>query len=135
LVKQIYDLVYIMALHGQYTEYPQFGANQISIGGPYSVRGFNDNGLDGNTGAYLRNELSIPVMRQDNGWIECYVALDAGWVKNELDTSGGTIVGGAIGMRANLAGLNIDLFYSAPLEDDDAPGNNGFAGVSLNYQY
>ncbi len=135
LVKQIAKLTYILTLHGQYTEYSQFGANQISVGGPYSVRGFSDNGLNGNTGAYLRNELTIPMVRHDNGWMELYLALDAGWVKKEQDTTGGNILGGALGMRANLMGLNLDLFYSAPLDDHDAPDNHDFAGLSLSYQY
>jgi hemolysin activation/secretion protein len=135
LVKRISSLTYILTLHSQYTQESQFGANQISIGGPYSVRGFNENGLSGNTGAYLRNELTIPVVRRDNGWMELYLALDAGWIKKDQDTIGGSVVGGAIGMRANLAGLNIDLFYSSPIDDHDAPDNHDFAGLSLSYQY
>jgi hemolysin activation/secretion protein len=135
LVKSFSSLIYTMTLHGQYAEESQFSPNQISIGGPYSVRGFNDIGLDGNTGAYMRNELAMPVVWGEKGWLEMYLALDAGWVKNEQDTNGGSIVGGALGMRANLAGVDVDLFYSTPLDDDDAPGNHDFAGFSLRYQY
>ena len=53
------DFKYDFSLRAQYSKNILYGSEEISIGGPYSVRGFKKTGLSGNTGFYIRNELSF----------------------------------------------------------------------------
>lgn len=49
---------YSLDFHAQRSSQQLFSVNQISIGGPYSVRGYKEDGLSGNSGYYYRNELA-----------------------------------------------------------------------------
>ncbi|MBA4707285.1 ShlB/FhaC/HecB family hemolysin secretion/activation protein [Aquitalea aquatica] len=97
-----------------------YGSEQLLIGSIYSVRGFVNNSLSGDTGYYWRNDLSMQQQFQIghetlNGKI--YAALDTGWVTNmNPDLQGGSLTGAAIGLQAQWRGLTWDLFRSAPVE-------------------
>lgn len=49
---------YSLSLNSQYSTDILYGSEQISIGGQGSVRGYKDEGVSGDSGGYLRNDLS-----------------------------------------------------------------------------
>lgn len=118
-------------LRAQYSTNYLFGTEEISMGGVYSVRGFNDTGLSGNTGFYFRNELS-PTYTVDKVNISPYIALDYGYVKENKYNVYGTILGGTIGSRIAWNDINFDIFYSTPLKNSEFTKEDSSSFVGLN---
>lgn len=137
---------YNFSFHGQYAAQGIIGSEQIGIGGPYSVRGFKNEGqLSGNKGFYIRNELSLN-QAFPKGSFNPYFALDLGVVAKNEQSYGGHIIGVAIGSRLNLYGFSLDMFKSIPSKDSNEvtyrpngdevrTENDGFAGFSLSYRF
>ena len=96
-----------------------YGSEQLLIGSIYSVRGFVNNSLSGDTGYYWRNDLAMQQQFRIGGETlngKIYAALDTGWVSNmNPDLQGGRLTGAAIGLQAQWRGLSWDLFRSAPV--------------------
>ncbi len=96
-----------------------YGSEQLLIGSIYSVRGFVNNSLSGDTGYYWRNDLSMAHQFRIGGETlngKIYAALDTGWVSNRNpDLQGGRLTGAAIGLQLRWRGLSWDLFRSAPV--------------------
>ncbi len=103
-------------LSAQYSPYKLFSSEQISIGGPYSVRGFNNANISGNSGYFIRNEVSFAKKIKTFN-IRPYLGLDYGFIKKSADSSYGDISGGVIGTKINKEFLNLNLFYSFPIND------------------
>lgn len=60
-------------MDSQYAKQTLFGSEQFSIGGYYSVRGFRENYINGDSGYYFRNKINFnagsivaPLLRQEN---------------------------------------------------------------------
>jgi len=137
LSKSISDFKYNLTFHLQHTKDQLFSVNQISIGGPYSVRGYNKEGLSGNSGHYYRNELSYTLKSK---WFNTitptiYAGIDGGWIKREDDTTGGTIVGEFVGLKLNYDSFNYDMYYSKPLRTADVSEYENFLGIQMSYQF
>ncbi len=123
------QLVFTTHLYGQYSEDILPGADQIGIGGMYSVRGFDDAGLGGDMGFYLRNELtwhSNPNMYRFispyAGRLSPWIGFDMGSVWNNSDDNDkeGWLAGGALGVKGQggqigKTYLNWDITASYPL--------------------
>lgn len=138
MMKAIDVLRYKLNFHGQYSDDQLFSVNQLSIGGAYSVRGYQSEGLSGNSGYYLRNELSYPSFAKELiSFVDLtpYIALDNGYIRKEEDSDGGRLLSSSIGLQANQYGLFVDLFYSMPLWKESVHNAKPFLGVSLNYKY
>ncbi len=100
---------------------------QISAGGLYTVRGFRGQSISGNSGGYIRNELTwLPRFSMPDtatkwlGSSQVFVALDAGWVPdrgNETATPG-VVKGFAIGHRLTNGRIVAEIGLEEPL---DAP--------------
>ena len=137
---------YNFSFHGQYAKQGIIGSEQIGIGGPYSVRGFKNEGqLSGNKGFYIRNELSLN-KKLKHGSFSPYFALDWGVVSKNEQSYGGHIVGAAVGTRLNYNSFTLDFFKSIPIADSNKvtfkpngdevrKTNKGFAGFSLSYRF
>ncbi len=137
---------YNFSFYGQYAEQGIVGSEQIGIGGPYSVRGFeNESQISGNKGFYIRNELAFS-QPYTNGTISPYLALDYGVVSRNEESYGGHIVGIAFGCRFNFHHWSLDLSQSLPVIDSNrityTPNgdevrktNNGLSGFSLSYRF
>jgi hemolysin activation/secretion protein len=135
-----------LTFHGQWAQMKIPGTELLSIGGPYSVRGFQEAGqLSGNTGGYLRSELSLnqPI---PHGYFSPYLGLDLGHVIPNRRSVGGTIVGFSAGVRLSLGSLRLDLYGALPLRDPhlvvEAPNGDitrrrkkGRFGMSLSYLF
>jgi len=126
-----------LTFHLQETNDQLFSVNQISIGGPYSVRGYNKEGLSGNSGHYYRNEFSYtPESKWFNAIIPTfYAGIDGGWIKKEEDTTGGTIVGEFVGLKLSYDSFDYDMYYSKPLRTIEVDEFENFLGVQMSYKF
>ncbi|MTI09938.1 ShlB/FhaC/HecB family hemolysin secretion/activation protein [Curvivirga aplysinae] len=105
----------------QYSKDELFGSEQIGAGGQYSVRGYRNNSISGDTGGYIRNEIiwypQIDHQLFDGTNIETFIAYDAGWIRSDLNDAfeGGRVSGSALGMRVNGEYLIAEITYEKPL--------------------
>ncbi|TGG93458.1 ShlB/FhaC/HecB family hemolysin secretion/activation protein [Natronospirillum operosum] len=106
-------------MRAQYNLNDLIPQDRFSIGGRYSVRGFEGgNSLSGERGAYLRNELSLRLPRVPH---QPFLALDGGIVggAGADDFPDSTLIGLAGGLRGALFGIQYDTFASLPLSYPD----------------
>ncbi|WP_260514569.1 ShlB/FhaC/HecB family hemolysin secretion/activation protein [Serratia fonticola] len=111
------SLYYLTSTYGQTSADNLYSSERISLGGQYSVRGFKEQYLTGNRGAYWRNELNwqlgtVPVI----GEVSLTSALDGGWLRSELhQVDGGSVAGAALGLAMNNKGFNQSFTVGKPL--------------------
>lgn len=125
-------------LRGQYSDSYLFGTEEIAMGGVYSIRGFNHSGLSGNSGFYDRNELSVKYLIDEDIIISPYIGLDLGHVIKDKNNIYGNVVGGAIGGRFTVfKDMNLDIFYSLPLKDNQFTKDESdeFVGFNISYNF
>ena len=136
-IKKFNPFSYSLDFHLQHTKDQLFGINQLSIGGPYSVRGYKEESIDGNRGYYYRNELTYSYPKKIFNYFRTsyYIALDGGWIKKEEDTSGGRLLGEAIGMKWNSKDFLFDTYYSKALRTNDVSKNKNFFALQLVYKF
>lgn len=122
----------------QFTGYAQisndylYGTEQISIGGAYSIRGFQKQGLSGSRGWYTRNDLSFPV----NEYFSPYIAYDIGRISTASDTQGGTLSSATIGLRSHYRAFSLDVYGANPLNHpNDTFSTSPFVGVNLSANF
>ncbi|WP_115938905.1 ShlB/FhaC/HecB family hemolysin secretion/activation protein [Aestuariispira insulae] len=117
-------LAWSSSANWQYAQDGLFGSEQIGVGGLYSVRGFREDSLSGDTGGYWRNELALNGIDQDWGLFEPvvgsitpYVAFDMGRVlTNRGDANEkGTVSGWSVGLRNDARYFRFDLQFSQGL--------------------
>ena len=106
------------SLHGQWTMNEQrlYGVDMISMGGRYTVRGFDGEvTLMGANGWYLRNEFATKFPKQK---AELYLDLDVGAVYGYgADLyNGHVLAGAALGVRGTVNDISYDIFAAAPIE-------------------
>ena len=137
LQKSFTILNYTLSGHLQHSNNRLFNKNQISIGGPYSVRGYQDEGLNGNSGFYLRNELSKTLQSKFFGILaqSYFIALDGGHIKQEVDSKGGSLLSSSIGIRLSKSNFNAEMTYSMPIYKDDVDITKNFLGFNLTYRF
>ena len=94
--------------------------DRFSIGGRYSVRGFDgESALTGERGWFLRNDWSMALGESIH---ELYLGLDAGEVSGPSSQNllGKSLSGGVIGIKGSFKGFSItyqyDVFVGAPLD-------------------
>jgi len=137
MVKRLDAFQYSLSGHYQHSNDQLFSTNQISIGGHYSVRGYQKEGLDGNTGFYVRNEFSYtPHVKFLEYFDQTYfIALDYGEIKKEEDTNGGKLFSDTIGLKLKQGDFDMTLYYAMPLLKKDVSVSQTFVGVSANYRF
>lgn len=108
-------------------------AELITIGGRYSVRGFDgEQTLAGERGAYLRNTFTLPL-----GVLAPYLGIDIGRVGGPSTQEGHRqLTGAVLGLRGSYRGLSWDLFAGRRIHaprgfDTEQPAT----GFQLIYQY
>ena len=103
-------------LSGQWSPDPLFGSEQMSFGGPGTVRGVREAALFGNRAALMRNELSVALSSPDGflDMVSLYAALDCGVVKGQArhDIDDGALCGEAFGLRGSQGGIGFDVSYA-----------------------
>ncbi|KAA0915569.1 ShlB/FhaC/HecB family hemolysin secretion/activation protein [Psychrobacter sp. ANT_WB68] len=134
-------LNYHAAFKGQYATEALTPNERFSIGGRYSVRGFDgERSLSGDHGALLRQELSAYIGDKPHA---VYAGIDAGYVK--LDNAaqddlllGNHLVGGVVGFKGYVTPIrtSYDLFAGYPLaQPDNFSDKEWVTGFSLGWQY
>lgn len=105
-------------LRGQWNETPLIAQDRFSIGGRYTVRGFDGElMLSGNRGWLLRNDLSWNYATQH----QFYVGVDWGGVSKTTEWElGQNLTGAVMGFRGNFKHLNYDFFIGKALEKPTA---------------
>ncbi|WP_309898721.1 ShlB/FhaC/HecB family hemolysin secretion/activation protein [Variovorax soli] len=120
----------------QWNRAPLTPQDRFSIGGRYTVRGFDgEASLMGERGWLLRNDL---------GWAlgetgaELYAGVDFGQVggRSTEQVVGQRLSGGVIGLRGARNGLSYELFIGAPIHKPEGLRTaRATAGFSLNYSF
>lgn len=133
----LYEPTYNLSLMGQITNKNVFAADEISIGGPYSVRGFNSADIYGEKGFYIRNDFSLNSNIQ-NFRISPYIGLDYGYIAHFEDyTERANILGSTVGFKSSYKDIFLDLFYHRPLVDNPhiEQLNSGFTGFTFSFNF
>lgn len=129
-----YQAGYQANLKAQYAQEALIPSERMSIGGRYSVRGFDgERTLSGDIGAILRQDVSFPIKQSNHS---LYLGLDAGSIamqNKEQDNLllGHTLVGGVIGIKGQIKPikLNHDLFVGHSIRQPEHFGKrNGLVG-------
>lgn len=110
---------YRAAWRGQWDRTPLVPQDRFSIGGRYTVRGFDgENTLMGERGQVLRNDLGILL---GDLWPEFYVAVDHGYVDGPSSRLlvGKRLTGAAIGWRGSFKHMSYDFFVGQPVSKPD----------------
>lgn len=120
----------------QWNKTPLILQDRFSLGGRYTVRGFDGElTLTGERGWLWRNELAWQVNRLGH---QLYFALDSGRVmgwstKNQL---GHHLMGSALGLRGNIKGMSYDVFVGKPVRKPEGfSTSDTVAGFNLNYPF
>lgn len=120
----------------QLNQTPLIQQDQFSLGGRYSVRGFDGElSLTGEKGWTWRNELGWNVAGRGQ---ELYLALDAGriWGRESELQLGKKLIGTALGLRGNLWGLDYDVFVGRPLKKPEGFRTSKIVtGFNLSYRF
>jgi hemolysin activation/secretion protein len=127
---------YIGTLRGQTTQSPLYLSDQFSIGGRYTVRGFDGElTLTAERGFFLRNELDMPITNTTHS---AYLGLDVGKVfgPSVQYLVGDTLAGATLGVRGSAYGFSYDLFSSWPVyRPAEFKTTIPTVGFSLAFQY
>lgn len=130
------NLRYLGAFRGQWNDTPLVPQDRFSIGGRYTVRGFDgDMMLSSDSGWTLRNDVGFVLGASGQ---ELYLALDYGEVSGQASQYliGTRLAGTALGLRGNLLGGSYDIFVGQPIKKPDGFRTaNTTAGFSLNWNY
>ncbi|CAB3743623.1 Hemolysin transporter protein ShlB [Paraburkholderia sediminicola] len=112
------SVAFLSSAYAQWAPAALFSSERMVVGGDTSVRGFRDQYLYANTGAYLRNEVDWSMPLPSVGTrVTMTAAIDAGRVvpvSGEPNASG-NLVGAAIGASATWKGATASLSVGAPL--------------------
>lgn len=123
--------------HGQYSHNRLYGSEYLSVGGRYTVRGFDgDQTLAAERGWYWRNTVSQPI----SGWpLMWYAGIDAGRVSGPgtaYIASNTTLAGGFFGLRGSYKQLSWDVFAGKAMHGGKVLENTRPAtGIQLIYAF
>ena len=109
--------------------------DRFSIGGRYTVRGFDGElTLSGERGWLWRNEVAWNIAGKGH---ELYLGIDKGTVRNRYEKQlGNSLVGGVIGLRGKLWGLNYEYFVGTPLDKPKGfKTSHAVTGFNLSYRF
>lgn len=132
---------YLAQLRGQYAQDALVPSERMSIGGRYTVRGFDgERTLSGDHGILLRQDLSFypKALNSTKQSHALYLGLDAGRIgmvnKEQADLLlGKSLIGSAIGIKGTLQkskyhSLNYDAFISHPLKQPKGFSDKDWVG-------
>lgn len=121
--------------NAQWNKTPLIMQDHFSLGGRYTVRGFDGEvTLSGERGWLWRNEWAWNIYNKGQ---QLYLALDSGRVTGGArQNRGHHLIGSALGLRGNVIGLNYDVFVGKPLSKPNGfKTSNAVAGFNLGYSF
>ena len=119
-----------------------YGTEQMSVGGAYTVRGFYEEQLANDNGAFIRDDLSL---RRNVGTLwgqdmtfKPYIAFDGGFVVGQTNaTPHGAILGSGLGMSLGTPTITFELFSGRPVVSAASLGNvqgfHTFGRLTVNF--
>ncbi len=128
------QLRYTAALRTQWNQTPLVPQERFSIGGRYTVRGFDgEAALTGDRGWLLRNDLGLAL----RGGMELYLAVDGGGVggRSAHGLPGRHLAGTAVGLRGGWRGMYWDGFVGTPLHKPSGLRASTTLGFSLGWSH
>lgn len=128
------ELSFSSQLNGQYAQDVLYGSERLSIGSPYTVRGFNEESISGDHGYYLRNELALNRPQVLPGGrvalLRPFIALDYGKAWNRTEESASDLSSASLGLGLFSGPLSLNLALSHPL---DSPKYGDDRGDTLSF--
>lgn len=106
---------YHLTIRGQQTKNYIYGSEFFSIGGRYTVRGFDgEQTLSAENGLIIRNEIRLPISKTS----QLYTALDYGKVAGPSTEylAGKELWGSAVGLRGKIKDTQYDVFVGWPIK-------------------
>lgn len=126
------NLRYNLSGRAQWNGTPLTPQDRFSIGGRYTVRGFDgEQTLLADHGWVVRNDLAAALGGSGQ---EVYVGLDAGAIGGPAAAQlvGTTLAGAVVGLRGSVVGVNVDVFVGTPISRPNNFVTSRFtAGFSL----
>jgi len=123
-------------LSGQWTSSKLTTQDRFSIGGRYTVRGFDGNSsLSADKGVLLRNDISLQIPNTNQ---EVYLGLDYGEVSGSGSEylAGKKLAGTVLGMKGSAYGFGYDVFVGKPIKKPTSFNTTStVAGFSINLQF
>ncbi len=126
-----YSINFISLIYGQYSSERLYSAEQISVGGPFSVRGFFKDTLSGDTGFYVRNNVERSFRLSDKFLVNPFIGIDYGIVDCTKDSFCGAIAGASAGFNIAYGSLLLNIFHSIAFYYPNYLDNKGFTGIML----
>ena len=122
--------------NGQWNGTPLTQQDKFSIGGRYTVRGFDGElSLSGEKGWLWRNELGWDIANKGH---ELYLGIDRGKVHSSQEELqiGDSLMGGVIGLRGKLWGINYDYFVGVPIKKPEGfRTSHVTTGFNVSYRF
>lgn len=121
--------------NAQWNKTPLIAQDRFSIGGRYTVRGFDgEMSLSGERGWLWRNELAWNVNSKGH---QLYWALDGGRVSGISESQiGHHLMGTALGLKGGWKGFYYDVFVGRPIRKPDGfRTSDAVAGFNLGYSF
>jgi hemolysin activation/secretion protein len=126
---------YNFVWRAQWNKSPLIAQDRFSIGGRYTIRGFNgENTLSAERGWLIRNELAMPLANTRHS---LYLGADYGHVSGQSAQYllGTHLFGAVVGLRGSYNRLQYDLFVGGPLAKPEGFKASTIAGFNLSYQF
>lgn len=123
-----------LRFNGQWNKTLLTPQERFSIGGRYSVRGFDGElTLSGHKGWTLQNDLSWLIDTNK----QLYLGVDYGKVyQQQLDSLGSDLLGAALGLKGNMWGISYDVFFGMPIHYPRGfRTSDTTIGFNINYQF
>lgn len=133
------NVVYSLSLNGQYGTDVLYGSEQFSLGGLYSVRGYRNGSIAGDSGFYIRNDISFPntfVLNGNNFRVKPSLGFDFGEIQDRYGEKGGVMSGCNVGLNTAFSGASIDVIASKSLSKPDRVHDEGtlmFAKLNVGF--
>jgi len=131
-----YRLITSNLFHILYAKKQRLGVGQINIGGNYSVRGFGSNGLSGYIGGFLRNDFTYAT-KIKSFLIIPFVAIDFGYIQDDIDVNPGTIIGSSLGLAISYKKHSLKTYYNKPIKHTKETElyENTYSGITYEYKF
>lgn len=123
------ELSFNSQLSGQYALDVLYGSERMSLGSPYTVRGFNEESIAGDHGYYWRNELALTrSFSLPNGrpaLLRPFVGVDYGKAWNREDESAGHLTSASLGIGLMTGPVNLNLTLAHPIDSPKYESDQG----------